>query len=129
MTDRTQKYGRGSDSNFDTGERHAEQTQHSSEGHHHGKRNGQYPDGGRTELCAPKSDSNHGNNVVETGNGMFQAAEEAHGFSFMDVSLRRLDIKEEREQQNCEDAWLIPLMLSLRAAEENENPLDRPERA
>ena len=73
----TQKYCRGRDTNFHSGERHAKQAQHSSKGHDHGKGDGQYPDGRSAELSAPKADGDHGNNVVETGNGMLEAAEKS----------------------------------------------------
>src|SRR5208283_4167952 len=98
----TQEYCRGRNTNFHAGQRHAKQTQHSSKGHNHGESNRKYPNGRSAELCAPKADSNHSDNVVETGNGMLEAAEEANGFPFVDVSFDRLCIEEEAEQYNCE---------------------------
>jgi hypothetical protein len=41
--------------------------------------------------------------MVETGNGMLEAADEAYGFSFLEVSLRRLGTQK-KGQQNCYEA-------------------------
>jgi hypothetical protein len=53
-------------------------------------------------LRAPKADGDHGKNVVKAGNGMLEAAEEAYGFSFMDVGFRRSGTEEESKHQNRE---------------------------
>src|SRR5208283_2294427 len=50
---------------------------------------------GSAQLRAPQPDRDHGDNVVEAGDGMLHAAEKTGGFSFIHVSLRCLCVKKQ----------------------------------
>ena len=62
---------------LDAGQRHADQAEHAAEGHHHRERDGQQPDRRRAELRAPEPDRDHRQHVVEAGDRVAQAGEEA----------------------------------------------------
>src|SRR5262249_43989816 len=62
---------------------------HAAEGHHHREGDGEQPHGGLTELRAPQTHRDHRDDVIETGDGMSQAAGEAERLPAARVRERR----------------------------------------
>ena len=85
------------DPDLDAGQMHTDQSERPAEGHDHGERDGEKPYGGRPELGSPQADGDHGENVIETGNGMSETSDEARAFPALGVGERGI-----RAEKPCE---------------------------
>ena len=73
------------DADLDPRQGHAHQPQHPAEGHDHRERDRQQPHRRRAELRSPEADRHHRQHVVEPGDRVVQAREEALRAALLDV--------------------------------------------
>ena len=105
------------------GSAHAHEPEHPAEGHHHRERHRQQPHRRRPELRAPEAHRHHRQHVVETGDRVVEAGEEALGAALLDVGPR--ERRPERREEGERGRALAPTSVALRR-QQHQRALDRP---
>ena len=80
---------RARDADLDSRQLHADESEHSTEGHDHRECHGEEPDRGRAELRAPEADRNHRQDVIEAGHRVLEPADQSDRLAAPNVSKRR----------------------------------------
>src|SRR3984893_5596863 len=94
-----QRQSRQRDAQFNAWELDADQSHHAAQSHDHWKNNRQHPHRRSSELRAPHPHRDHSENVVESGDGMQEAACKANRLTATLVGENRERIEQKEENQ------------------------------
>jgi len=97
-----QRHAGERDAHLHPGHRHAHHAKRAAKGHHDGKYHRQQPHRGRAEIRAPQAHGDHGHDMIEPGQRMPKAADEAANRPSLRMRVHRGWENEQKQHDQSE---------------------------